>query len=73
MKYKSILVSKGYSKFYGVDYTDTFQPVVKMDSIILVLAVAASKGWKVHHMDVKSEFLHGEIQEEIYMEKPEGF
>ena len=44
-----------------------------MDSIKLVLAIAASKGWKVHHMDVKSELLHGEIKEEIYMKKPECF
>ena len=43
-----------------------------MDSIRLVLAIAASKGWKVHHMDVKSAFLHGEIQEKIYMHQPEG-
>ena len=44
-----------------------FAPVAKMDSIRLVLAIAASKGWQVHHMDVKSTFLHGEIQEYIYM------
>ena len=44
-----------------------------MDSIRLVLEIATSKDWKVHHMDVKSAFLHGEIQEEIYMNKPEGF
>ena len=47
--------------------------VAKMDSIRLVLAIAASNGWKVHHMDVKSAFLHGEIQEYIYVQKPEGF
>ena len=44
-----------------------------MDSIRLVLALIASKGWEVHHMDVKSAFLHGELQEEIYMEKHEFF
>ena len=67
VKYKAILVAKGYSQFQGVDYTETFAPVARMDSIRLVLAIAASKGWKVNHMDVKSAFVHGEIQEDIYM------
>ena len=52
-----------------MDYTDTFSPVAKMDSIRLVLAIVASKRWEVHHMDVKSAFIHGEIKEEIYMKK----
>ena len=63
MKYKETLVAKGYSHLHGVYYTDTFAPVAKMDSIRLVLAMTASKGWKVHHMDAKSAFLHGEIHE----------
>ena len=61
MKYKEILVSKGYSQVQVVDYTETFAPVSKMDSIRLVLALAASKCWEVHHMDVKSVFLHDEL------------
>ena len=65
MKYKAILVVKGYSQVHGVDYTETFALIAKMDSIRLVLAIAASKGWQVHHIDVKSAFLHGELQEEI--------
>ena len=73
MKYKAILVAKGYTQVHGVDCTETFAPVAKMDSIRLVLAIAASKGWKVHHMDVKSELLHGDIQEEIYIQQPEFF
>ena len=60
-KYKAILVSKGYSQVQGVDYTETFAPVAKMDSIRLVIAVKASKGWKVHHMDANCALLHGEI------------
>ena len=73
IKHKEILVSNGYSQVHGADYTETFAPVAKMDSIRLVLVLAASKGWEVHHMDVKSDFLHGEIQEEIYMQQPKGF
>ena len=68
MKHKEILVPKGYSQVHGVDYTETFARVAKMDSIRLVFAMTASKGWQVHHMDVKSAFLHGEIHEEIYMQ-----
>ena len=56
-----------------MDYTETFALVAKMNSIRLVPIITASKGWQVHHMDVKSAFLHGEIQEYIYMQKPKGF
>ena len=58
-KYKARLVSKEFSQVQGVDYHETFAPVVKMDFIRLVLAIVASKHWEVHHMDVKSAFLHG--------------
>ena len=56
-----------------MDYTETFASVAKMDSIRIVLAIVASKRWEVHHMDVKSEFIHGEIQEDIYMKQPKCF
>ena len=65
-KYKAILVEKIFSQFQGVDYHETFAPVSKMDSIRLVLAISASKHWEVHHMDVKSTFLHGDIHEESW-------
>ena len=67
------LVEKGFSQVQGVDYHETFAPVAKMDSIRLVLAISASKHWEVHHMDVKSAFLHGDLHEEIYMKQPEGY
>ena len=57
-KYKESLVAKGFSQVQGVDYHDTFALVSKMDSICLVLVISASKHWEVHHMDVKSAFLH---------------
>ena len=53
LKYKAILVAKCYSQFHGIDYNETFSPVEKMDSIRLALAIAASRQWEVHHMDVK--------------------
>ena len=52
-KYKARFVAKGYSQVHGLDYNETFAPVARMDSITLVLAVAASKNWEVHRMDVK--------------------
>ena len=73
MNYKVILVAKGFSQFQGIDYNETFAPLEKMDSIWLVLAIAASKQWEVHHMDVKSSCIHGYIKEEIYMQQLEGF
>ena len=56
-----------------MDYHETFAPVAKMDSIRLVLAIVTSKHWEVHHMDVKSGFLYGDIHEEIYMKHSEGY
>ena len=50
-----------------MEYNETFAPNSRMDSIRLVLAIEASKKWEVHHMDVKSAFLHGDLEEEIYM------
>ena len=66
-------MEKCFSQFQSVDYHETFPPVAKMDSIRLVLAISASKDWEVHHMDVKSAFLHGDIHEDIYMKNPEGY
>ena len=72
INYNSYFVAKLFSQFQGVYYTNTFAPVAKMDAIRLVLAIVASKRWEVHHMDVKSEFIHGNIHEEIYIQKLEG-
>ena len=58
---------------YGIDYNETFAPVTNMDSIRLALAIIASKQWEVHHMDVKCSFLNGDMNEDIYMQQPEGF
>jgi hypothetical protein len=55
---------------HGIDYDETFTPVVKMDSIRLTLAIVAAKGWEVHQMDMKNAFLHGDLSKEIYMEEP---
>ena len=67
LKYKAILIEKGYSQVHGIYYNETFAPVTKMDSIMLALAIAALKQWEVDHMDVKHDFLNGDITKEIYM------
>ena len=70
LKYKAILLAKGYSQVHGIDYNETFAPVEKMDSIRLALAIANSRKCEVHHMDVKCDFINGDMNEDIYMKKP---
>jgi hypothetical protein len=72
-KYKARLVAKGYVQRQGVDFDEVFAPVARLESVRLLLAHAATQGWAVHHMDVKSAFLNGVLQEEVYVEQPPGF
>ncbi|PKI56092.1 hypothetical protein CRG98_023524 [Punica granatum] len=72
-RYKARLVVKGFNQKKGVDFEEIFSPVVKMSSIRVVLALAASLNLEIEQLDVKTAFLHGDLEEEIYMEQPEGF
>jgi transposase InsO family protein len=72
-KYKARLVVKGYAQVSGVDFSETFAPVARLDTIRLLLTIAGQKSWKVFQLDVKSAFLNGYLQEEIFVEQPEGF
>jgi hypothetical protein len=72
LKYKARIVAKGYSQTYGVDYEETYAPVVRYYSLRMVLALSAHYNLELHHMDVKSAYLNGELEEDIYMEQPEG-
>ena len=72
-KYKAWLVAKGYSQVPGIDFGDIFSPVAKVTSIRLRLSLAAAFDFEIEQMDVKTTFLHGDLEEEIYMKQPEGF
>lgn len=72
-KHKARLVARGFVQQQGIDYEEAFAPVARMESVRLVLAVAAWEDWVVHHMDVKSAFLNGDLREEVYVAQPPGF
>ena len=71
--YKAWLVAKGYRQVQGVDYDETFSPVAKLKSVQIMLAIAAFYDYEIWQMDVKTAFLNGFLEEELYMIQPEGF
>ena len=73
MKYKARLVAKGFSQRQGVDYFDTFSPVIRISSVRLLLSYAITNNLHAHHIDVKTAFLNGELKEDVYMSQPPLF
>ncbi|RVW63782.1 Retrovirus-related Pol polyprotein from transposon TNT 1-94 [Vitis vinifera] len=73
VKHKARLVAKGYVQRQGIDFDEVFTPVARLETVRLLISIAAHEGWKVHHMDVKSAFLNGVLEEEVYVIQPSGF
>jgi hypothetical protein len=69
---KSRLVAQGFSQKEGIDYEETFAPVARLEAIRILLAFSVAKGFKLHQMDVKSAFLNGVFEEEVYVRQPPG-
>jgi hypothetical protein len=73
VKHKARLVAKGYAQRQGVDFDEVFAPVARIETVRVLLALAVQNGWEVHHMDVKSTFLNGDLSETVNVQQPPGF
>jgi len=70
---KARFVAKGFTQVFGIDYEETFSPVARFETFHLLIALAALHDWEIEALDVKTTFLFGKLDEEIYLEQPEGF
>ena len=73
LEIKSILVAQGYTQVEGIDFDETFAPIARLESIRILLAITSHLNFKLYQMDVKSAFLNGMLQEEVYVEQPKDF
>ena len=73
VKYKACLVARGFVQREGIDFEEFFAPVARMESVRLLLALAVANDWRVHHLDVKSAFLNGELTETVFVRQRLGF
>lgn len=71
-KYNSRLVAKGYVQRHGINFEEVFTPVARIETVRFLISLAASNGWEIHHLDVKTAFFHGDLKEVVYVSQPEG-
>jgi histone deacetylase 1/2 len=72
-RYKARLVAKGFHHRPGIEFSETFSPVVKPSTVRIVLSIVVSRNWRVRQMDINNAFLNGKLKEDVYMVQPEGF
>jgi hypothetical protein len=72
-KHKTRLVAKGYTQKHGIDYTEVYAPVARIETVRMIVALAVQRNWNIFQMDVKSAFLHDELNENMYIEQPKGY
>lgn len=69
-RYKARFDAKGYTQTYGIDYLETFAHVAKINTIRILISLVATKDWPLHQLNVKNAFLHGDLEEDVYMDVP---
>jgi hypothetical protein len=72
-RYKARIATKGFKQRYDIDYEDTFSPVIKMATIRIILSIVVSRNWCLRQLDVQNTFLHGVLEEDVYMKQPPGY
>lgn len=72
-RYKAKLVAKGYNQVYGIDYLNSFSPVAKVVAVRILLALSLSKRWNLHQLEINNAFLHGFLDEEVYLHPQKGY
>ena len=72
-RYKAHLMAKGFTQTPGTDFSETFAPVIRPQTVKIILTLALNNNWSMHQLDINNAFLQGELAEEVYMEQPTGF